>query len=228
MLNEDVNEIVLSKGKNLLQKYYFNNYVDFDRFISYFYQIDSILKLNPKSVLEVGVGNKTVYNYLKQSGLNMVSCDFNRNLNPDKVGDIRNLPFEDNEFDVVLAYEVLEHIPFEDFSVALSELRRVSKKYVIISIPYPGFFAEIVLNSNLPLLKKIYNPIFKIPFFLHEHKETEDHFWEMGRKNVSKKKIRNLIKENFKITDEIRPVLNSYHCFFILEKKWWPILERPS
>jgi len=95
MLNEDVNEIVLSKGKNLLQKYYFNNYVDFDRFISYFYQIDSILKLNPKSVLEVGVGNKTEYNYLKQSGLNLVSCDFNRNLNPDKVGAIRYLLFEE-------------------------------------------------------------------------------------------------------------------------------------
>ena len=219
MFDENDNGIFLSKGKNLLLETYLGNYADFTSFISYFYQIDSVLKLNPKNVLEIGIGNKTVYNYLKQSGLNMVSCDFNKNLNPDKIGDIRNLPFEDNEFDVVLACEVLEHIPFEDFPVALSELRRVSKKYVIISIPYPGFFAEIVLNINIPLLKRIYNPIFKIPFFLHEHKETEDHFWEMGRKNVSKKKIRNLIKKNFKITNEIRPVLNSYHYFFILEMK---------
>lgn len=218
MLGEDEND-PLTKGKNLLQEYYLDNYVDFTRFISYFYQIDSILKLNPKTVLEIGVGNKTVYNYLKQSGLNVVSCDFNKNINPDKVGDIRNLPFEDDEFDIVLACEVLEHIPFGDFPVALSELRRVSKKYVIISIPYPGFFAEIVLNINVPLLKKLYNPILKIPFFLHEHKETQDHFWEMGRKNASKKKIRNLLKEKFKIIDEFSPVLNSYHYFFILETK---------
>lgn len=89
-----------------------------------------------------------MYNYLKQSDLNVVSSDFNRNLNPDKVGDIRNLLFQDKEFNVVLACEVLEHILFGDFPIALSELRRVSKQYIILSIPYSGFFAEIVLNRR--------------------------------------------------------------------------------
>jgi len=40
---------------------------------------------------------------------------------------------EDNEYDCVFLLEVLEHI--EDYRRALSELFRVSRKYVVISVP---------------------------------------------------------------------------------------------
>ena len=57
----------------------YNNleYLNLKRFISYFYQIHSILELKPKSILEVGVGNGIVHDYLKRN-FDIVSCDINK------------------------------------------------------------------------------------------------------------------------------------------------------
>lgn len=51
-------------------------------------------------------------------------------------GDITCLEFKDDYFDLVLCAEVLEHIPPELLDRACSELSRVSKKYLLIGVPY--------------------------------------------------------------------------------------------
>ena len=43
------------------------------------------------------------------------------------------LPFEKNEFDLVCALEVLEHVP--DPALTLSEMARVSRSHVLVSVP---------------------------------------------------------------------------------------------
>ncbi|MBL0356336.1 MAG: class I SAM-dependent methyltransferase [Chitinophagaceae bacterium] len=53
-----------------------------------------------------------------------------------KVGDITGLPFEDKTFDCVTCFQVLEHIPYPVYDTVLNELSRISKKHVIISVPY--------------------------------------------------------------------------------------------
>ena len=61
-----------------------------------------------------------------------------------------NLPFKDNEFDSVTLLDILEHLYFpEDL---LKEAARVSKKYVIISIPnFNSFPARLqVLFGKVP------------------------------------------------------------------------------
>ena len=62
------------------------------------------------------------------------------------VGDVRSLPYPDNTFDVVIAIEVLEHIP--DPEVGLSEAMRVLK---------PGGYAITALPVQLPLLMHLYD-----------------------------------------------------------------------
>ena len=62
--------------------------------------------------------------FRKQANLEYVTTDLNSPL-ADVKADICNLPFEDNQFDVILCNHVLEHIP-EDRK-ALSELLRVMK-----------------------------------------------------------------------------------------------------
>ena len=57
------------------------------------------------------------------------------------VGDIRTLPYPDNTFDLIVAIEVLEHIP--DPKVGLTEAMRVLK---------PGGYAITALPVKLPIL----------------------------------------------------------------------------
>jgi ubiquinone/menaquinone biosynthesis C-methylase UbiE len=109
--------------------YFSRDYADIKQFISWFYQINTVQKLNGSKMLEVGVGNKILSNYLKQQGLHVTTADFDKNLHPDYVCDVRKLPFNSNSFDVVCGFEILEHIPFSDFQIALKELKRVTKKY---------------------------------------------------------------------------------------------------
>jgi len=47
---------------------------------------------------------------------------------------IQSLPFGENSFDLVYCTDVLEHIPEEDIPQAVSELVRVSKKYILVSV----------------------------------------------------------------------------------------------
>lgn len=62
------------------------------------------------------------------------------------VADVRNLPYPDDTFDVVVAVEVLEHIP--DPEVGLAEAMRVLK---------PGGYAITALPVQLPLLMHLYD-----------------------------------------------------------------------
>lgn len=202
--------------------HYFKGYGDLKRFISYFYQIDLARKLQPKKVLEIGVGNKITATYLKQSGIEVDTCDFDKNLEPDYVADIRKLPFNDSSYDIIMAYEILEHIPWQDIDKALSELYRVSKKYVLISIPYRVISFEFVFKIPLmgKILKKPFiNLFFGIPRFFTKIKFSGEHYWEMGVKNYPPRKIRRTLGKHFRILKEVRPILAPDYRFFILEKK---------
>ena len=62
------------------------------------------------------------------------------------VGDVRSLPYPDDTFDVVIAVEVLEHIP--DPEAGLAEAMRVLK---------PGGYAITALPVQLPMLMHLYD-----------------------------------------------------------------------
>jgi ubiquinone/menaquinone biosynthesis C-methylase UbiE len=50
-----------------------------------------------------------------------------------KILKAENMPFEDNEFEVATAIEVLEHVP--DPSHTIAEMARVASKYLLVSVP---------------------------------------------------------------------------------------------
>lgn len=63
--------------------------------------------------------------------------------------DIHQLPYNDNEFDVVLCSETLEHVP--DIQRATKELIRVCRKAVIITVPHES--KEVIeknIRENIP------------------------------------------------------------------------------
>lgn len=203
----------------VLKEHYYNEYDSLSRFISYFYQIKIVKELKPEKILEIGIGNRTVSNYLKWHGFNLVTCDFDINLNPDYLCDIRETSFKNNSFDLVMSYEVLEHMPFEDFESILKELNRISKKNVIISIPYHNSYFEIIFKN--PIIKNLFKKDFIDIFFripIDRNELPKDHYWEMGKKGYSRRKIKKILEKYFIIVKEISPVLNHYHHFFILKK----------
>ncbi len=58
-----------------------------------------------------------------------------RNIIPMK-GNILDLKFSEDYFDLVICTEVLEHIQPEFLKKACNELKRITKKYLLIGVPY--------------------------------------------------------------------------------------------
>jgi len=101
--------------------------------------------INDLSVLDVGCGNGFFTYYLEKlvdtTGLDFSESMLSMNPCPKKVcGSATDLPFGDNSFDVVFCSNLLHHI--KNPSIAVSEMKRVSKHYVIVSEP----------NRNNPLM----------------------------------------------------------------------------
>lgn len=215
----------LIKQKIKKKQYTSKGYNNIFRFLSYQHQIELITITNPKKVLEIGVGNKFLSTTLKNLGYNVTTCDIDKKLNPNYVCDIRDMPFKDNTFDTVVAFEVLEHLPFSELENSLKEMQRVSKKFCIISVPYPCFNFNLAIK--FPLLSTIFhssipNFSFRIPKFYQTHSFDGEHYWELGKKGHSKKIIRTYLNKLFHIEKESHPLMNPYHEFFLLKKSNTP------
>jgi 2-polyprenyl-3-methyl-5-hydroxy-6-metoxy-1,4-benzoquinol methylase len=66
-----------------------------------------------------------------------------------ELGDIYNIAHEDNSFDVVCCFEVMEHLHEPDR--ALAEMARVARNAVVLSVPHEPFFclANAARGKNL-------------------------------------------------------------------------------
>lgn len=102
--------------------------------------------LDGDNILDIGCGEGFVVNYLKNK--NIIGLDISKEAliiaktqNPDNRffrGDIYNLPFQEDDFDIIMVMEVLEHI--NDVERAIDEIKRVSKQYCIFSVPNEPYF----------------------------------------------------------------------------------------
>jgi 2-polyprenyl-3-methyl-5-hydroxy-6-metoxy-1,4-benzoquinol methylase len=198
------------------EHYSIASYNSKERFCSYWHQIHEIIRLKPKKVIEIGVGNGFVSEYLKKRGINIITLDINKELNPDVVGNILDLPFLKKSFDVVACYEVLEHLPYEDIQRALSEIFRICQSYAILSLP--DISRTYRFNLQVPKIGeiKILIPLPRIKKQIH--KFDGEHHWEIGKSGYMLDRIINDINEaGFKIEETYRVFEYPYHRFFVLK-----------
>lgn len=187
-----------------------------ERFISYWHQINEIISLEPSRILEIGKGNGFVSSYLKSKNFKVTTFDFDNRLNPDVVGNVMDMPFESNSFDVIACCQVLEHLPFEYFTKAIEEIYRVSAHYSVISLPDAGTLLHIDLK--VPKFGRL-SKLIELPLNFKKHMFDGEHYWEIRKKGFSLKMINNILNETkFKIVKNYRIYENPYHRIFVLEK----------
>jgi len=194
--------------------YRFEAYAFEGRFVSYYWQLKKVFATDPKSILEVGVGDRVFGDFIKNNTtVQYTSVDVADDLKPDVIGSVLELPFADKSFDVTCAFEVLEHLPFEHFDQAVRELARVARTHVVISVPHFG--PMLSFSCKIPFIPHIFFA-FKIPF-PKKHVFNGQHYWELGKKGYPPKLIRERLAGHGKIIHDFVPFGNSYHHFFVLQ-----------
>ncbi len=78
-------------------------------------------------------------------------------------GSVAALPFPAASFDLVTCFEVLEHLSHETFPLALQELQRVSRKYIILSVPHREVLSESLVWC--PRCSCAFNPSWHVRAF---------------------------------------------------------------
>lgn len=120
------------------------------KFFECIYQIDAVktgdgawqyLDIPPdvKSILDIGCGRGDFLNSLSDKyekfGIDICKEPLRHVKSDSAVGSIDSIPFGDRSFDMVTCFEVLEHLSWDIFPKAISELERISRKYIALSVP---------------------------------------------------------------------------------------------
>lgn len=130
---------------NSYDKYATRNPIERRLMAGFFAALDGSLPDHPpETVLEVGVGEGEVSARLRgqYADATIVGADLPDPARPGDwrdrgiVGlfaDIAHLPFPSRSFDLIMAIEVLEHVP--DPAAAVCELARLSRGHLVLSVP---------------------------------------------------------------------------------------------
>lgn len=114
-----------------------------------------------KEIIDVGCGEGFTIDRLQKNGVkaNFIGVDFldkaikiGRKMYPKlnlKKSNIYKLPFKNGSFDLTICTEVLEHL--EDPNKAVRELKRVTRKFILFSVPNEPFFmtSNFLRGKNL-------------------------------------------------------------------------------
>ena len=197
--------------------YNFLKYMHMARWSCYYTQIKNVLDVQPKNVLEIGPGDGLFGWYMEKNGIAYTSADHADDISSNVKVNLgyEKLPFTDNQFDMVCAFQVLEHIPFDKVPYALAELHRVSSKHVFLDIPESSVHIQFLLK--LPLVPFIAKHI-TIPRPT-KHEFDGFHHWEISKRGYSRKKVRQLMSKTFSVQKEFTIIQNPKERFYLLKKK---------
>jgi len=208
----------------------YNDYlegIDLSNWFRYYFIIKEVIEEKPKSILEIGVGNKIVKNCLKGLVKNYQTMDINPKLNPDILLDLRETKLELKEkFDCLICAEVLEHMSFSDLDKNLFNIHNYldEKGKAIITIPHRrarfmmitpfSYYKPLIIT--LPVWIKSSPKLFYQQVIKNNVWIDPNHCWEIGDGKIKEKDIKESIgKAGFSIK-KFKKLLHV--DFFVLEK----------
>lgn len=211
------NKIKMSFEKQVdKSQYEFSRYMPKNRWCSLWYQLDEIQKLKPKCVLEVGPGPGLFKMVASTFGISVETLDLDPELMPDHVGTATAMKFTDGFYDVVCAFQMLEHLPYEAALQAFKEMARVSRNNVVISLPD----ARAVWRYQIHIPKFgvhdffIPRPQLKVPV----HKFDGEHYWEINKRGYQLSKVISDLTKHIPLTKTFLIPENPWHRFFVFEQ----------
>lgn len=195
--------------------YEFQGYMSKARWNSVWHQIDEVVRLNPDHVLEIGPGPGVFKKIAGIFDIKVETLDLDPELNPDHVGSATALPFADNCFDIVCAFQMLEHLPYEQSLRAFAEMTRVSCGQIIISLPdakpvwrYLGYIPKLGVFQFL-----IPRPFSRT----RVHEFDGEHYWEINKLDYELTKVMQDLSRFANLKKSWRIPENPYHRFFVFE-----------
>lgn len=197
--------------------YEFERYIDKPRWNSIWHQIEAVLQLGGGRVLEVGPGPGVFTNVARTAGLLVETVDIDPDLRPDYVASVTDLPFADGAFDVVVAFQVLEHVPYETSLRALCELARVAARGVVISLPHSRktwrYLFHVPKIGQMTLM--VPRPRLRAPVHIFDGQ----HYWEIGKRGYSPRRVLSDFKApGMQLQRNYRVPENPYHHFLIFTR----------
>lgn len=196
-----------NKQFSLKSEYYLNQ-LDFLNWFRYYYLVKDVLRLKSVNLMEVGAGGGLVRNCLEPLVSSYTTLDVNKELNPDILSDIRdtNQGIVD-QFDCAIAADVLEHIPFSDLKIAVSNMFKYINPggYALITIPHRQSNFLFMTPAQIPHVVTVPTGFLSLGGFYRRFIKRKiwidpNHCWEIGDGNIKKKDVDNCFLDvGFKI-----------------------------
>lgn len=200
------------------QHYRFSRYVDKLRWASMWHQIDEVLAVNPHSVLEIGPGPGVFKAVAGVFGVRVETLDIDPELNPDHVASAEAMPFPDGRYDLVCAFQMLEHVPYPMTLSIVREMSRVAKHNLIISLPDAR--SGWPYSLHIPKRGAI-KFVFERPGWRpREHRFNGEHYWEVNTRGYGVKKVIADLSEaaGMELGHTYRVEEYPYHRFFVFNR----------
>ncbi len=178
-------------------------------------QIYHLHRAAPRRLIEVGVGNGFVSQFMRSMGINVLTCDINPNLNPDLLVSVTDLDrhITPGEYDLISCCEVMEHMPFEQFEEAMRKFSCLSENLFLTLPVYGwkfGFALRLSLKSRVRWISRWFawrsSSYTLIPM----------HYWEVGsQRETQHRRLLSVLNRYYGSVESNIFRFNPYHRYYL-------------